>query len=135
MPRVGPPGVSAQGILGNVIIVTLTFSIAEEIGWRGYLLPRLTPALGNPRGMALTGLLHGVYHLPLILLTTYYHAEGNRLISLPMFLAAFTVGGLLYGLSATQQQQHVAMQPGALSSQLRMEPVQRTDRRHLTCRG
>jgi len=87
----------AQGILGNIVFATLTFSLAEEIGWRGYLLPRLTPALGNTRGMALTGVLHGVYHLPIVLLTTYYHAEGNRLIFVPMFLAAFTVGGLLYG--------------------------------------
>lgn len=87
----------AQGILGNVVVATLTFSIAEEIGWRGYLLPRLASALGNTRGMALTGFLHGVFHLPLILLTPYYHPDGNRLIFVPMFLAAFTVGGLLYG--------------------------------------
>lgn len=87
----------AQGILGNVVVATLTFSLAEEIGWRGYLLPRLAAALGNTRGMALTGLLHGVYHLPVILLTPYYHPEGNRLIFVPMFLAAFTIGGLLYG--------------------------------------
>jgi membrane protease YdiL (CAAX protease family) len=87
----------AQGILGNIVIVTLTFSIAEEIGWRGYLLPRLMPALGSMRGMALTGLLHGVYHLPLILLTPFYHPDGDRLILVPLFLAAFTIGGLLYG--------------------------------------
>jgi pimeloyl-ACP methyl ester carboxylesterase/membrane protease YdiL (CAAX protease family) len=87
----------AQGILGNVVVATLTFSIAEEIGWRGYLLPRLASALGNTRGMALTGLLHGVFHLPLILLTPYYHPDGNRLIFVPLFLAAFTIGGLLYG--------------------------------------
>jgi CAAX protease family protein len=87
----------AQGIFGNVVIATLTFSIAEEIGWRGYLLPRFAAALGNRRGMALTGLLHGVFHLPVVLLTPYYHAEGNRLVFVPLFLAAFTVGGLLYG--------------------------------------
>ena len=33
----------------------------------------------------------------MIFLTPYYHAEGNRLIFVPLFLAAFTVGGLLYG--------------------------------------
>jgi uncharacterized protein len=87
----------AQGIAGNIVFATLTFSLAEEIGWRGYLLPRFASALGNTRGMALTGLLHGGFHLPLIFLTPYYHAEGNRLIFVPLFLAAFTVGGLLYG--------------------------------------
>jgi membrane protease YdiL (CAAX protease family) len=97
LDAIGWPAGLAQGILGNVVIATLTFSIAEEIGWRGYLLPRLVPALGSTRAMALTGLLHGVYHLPVLLLTPYYHPEGNRLIVVPMFLAAFTVGGLLYG--------------------------------------
>jgi membrane protease YdiL (CAAX protease family) len=87
----------AQGILGNVVVALVTFSLAEEIGWRGYLLPRLATALGNKRGMALTGLLHGLFHMPLIFLTPYYHPEGNRWIFVPLFLAAFTVGGLLYG--------------------------------------
>ena len=47
--------------------------------------------------MALTGLMHGAFHLPLILLTSFYHPDGNRLIVVPLFLAAFTIGGLLYG--------------------------------------
>jgi membrane protease YdiL (CAAX protease family) len=87
----------AQGIVGNVVFATLTFSLAEEIGWRGYLLPRFASAFGSTWGMALTGILHGVYHLPVLLLTPYYHPEGSRLLVVPMFLAAFTVGGLLYG--------------------------------------
>jgi membrane protease YdiL (CAAX protease family) len=91
----------AQGILGNVVVATLTFSIAEEIGWRGYLLPRLAPALGTVRGMALTGFLHGVYHLPVIFLTPFYHPGGDRLILVPLFLAAFTVGACCTAISAS----------------------------------
>jgi uncharacterized protein len=86
-----------QGIAGNLVFATLTFSLAEEIGWRGYLLPRFTSALGSTRAMALTGLLHGIFHMPLILLTPYYHPDGNRLVIVPLFLVTFTVGGLLYG--------------------------------------
>jgi len=86
-----------QGILGNLVFATLTFSLAEEIGWRGYLLPKLVPAAGAVPAMALTGLMHGAFHLPLILLASFYHPEGNRLIVIPLFLAAFTIGGLLYG--------------------------------------
>jgi len=86
-----------QGILGNLVLATLTFSLAEEIGWRGYLLPKLVPGIGAISAMALTGLMHGAFHLPLILLTSFYHPDGNRLIVIPLFLAAFTVGGLLYG--------------------------------------
>ena len=87
----------AQGIVGNLVIATLTVSLGEELGWRGYLLPRLATSLGNRRGMALTGLLHGLFHMPIIFLTPFYHPDGNRWIFAPLFLAAFTVGGLLYG--------------------------------------
>jgi len=31
----------------------------------------------------LTGLLHGIFHLPLILLTPFYHSAGNKLIVVP----------------------------------------------------
>jgi hypothetical protein len=47
--------------------------------------------------MAVTGLLHGLFHMPIIFLTPYYHPDGNRWIIVPLFLAAFTIGGLLYG--------------------------------------
>jgi uncharacterized protein len=87
----------AQGIFGNLVIATLTVSLGEELGWRGYLLPRLAASLGSRRGMALTGLLHGLFHMPIIFLTPFYHPDGNRWIFVPLFLAAFTVGGLLYG--------------------------------------
>ena len=87
----------AQGLFSNLVIVTLTFSLGEEIGWRGYLLPKLAATLGPRRGMALTGLLHGLFHLPIIFLTPYYHPDGNRWLIVPLFLAAFTIGGLLYG--------------------------------------
>jgi uncharacterized protein len=86
-----------QGLFSNLVISTLTFSLGEEIGWRGYLLPRLAAALGQRRGMAVTGFLHGLFHMPIIFLTPYYHPDGNRWLVVPLFLAAFTIGGLLYG--------------------------------------
>jgi membrane protease YdiL (CAAX protease family) len=75
----------------------LTFSLGEELGWRGYLLPRLASSLGNTRGMGLTGLLHGLFHMPLIFLTPFYHGDGNRWLVVPLFLIVFIIGGLLYG--------------------------------------
>lgn len=76
--------------------VTLVFAMTEEIGWRGYLLPRLLP-LGVQRATLLTGLLHGIFHLPLLLLTPFYHSTGDRLIVVPMFLLALTLAGAIYG--------------------------------------
>src|SRR3954470_21294259 len=70
--------------------------LAEEIGWRGYLLPNLL-GIGRVRAMLLTGFLHGVWHLPLMLLSPYYHAEGNRWIVVTLFVLTLTAAGLFYG--------------------------------------
>ncbi|HJY43838.1 MAG TPA: CPBP family intramembrane glutamic endopeptidase [Propionibacteriaceae bacterium] len=79
----------------NIVIISF-FAFFEEIGWRGYMLPNL--ATRYPRlAPALVGFLHGVWHLPLMLLTTAYNPAGNRLIVVPLFLAVLTVAGILYG--------------------------------------
>jgi hypothetical protein len=49
----------------------------EKIGWCGYLPPKL--ATGYPRlAPALVGLLHGIWHLPLMLLTTARVRDQHR---------------------------------------------------------
>ena len=79
----------------NIVIVSF-FAFFEEIGWRGYMLPKL--ATRYPRmAPAIVGFFHGVWHLPLMLLTTSYNPAGNRLIVVPLFLAILTVAGILYG--------------------------------------
>ena len=79
----------------NIVIISF-FAFFEEIGWRGYMLPKVATAY--PRlAPALVGFLHGVWHLPLMLLTTAYNPAGNRLIVVPLFLAVLTAAGVLYG--------------------------------------
>lgn len=79
-----------------MVVVNCVFGLVEEIGWRGYLLPHLLP-LGQMRALLLSGLLHGVWHLPLILLTPFYHPGGDRLIVVSLFLLTLTAAGVLYG--------------------------------------
>ena len=74
----------------------IVFSATEEIGWRGYLLPHLA-TLGKARALLLSGLCHGLWHLPVMLLTPFYHTEGNRLVVVTLFLVTLTAAGVLYG--------------------------------------
>lgn len=79
----------------NFLIIAL-FVVSEEIGFRGYLLPRLRQ-LGDTQAILLSGFLHGVWHLPLIFLTSFYLAEGNPWLTIPLFLLLLTAAGALYG--------------------------------------
>lgn len=67
-----------------LIFNTLTFSLGEEIGWRGFLLPRLLH-LGKVRANLLTGVIWSLWHYPLIFLTDIYINEGNRLLLTLLF--------------------------------------------------
>jgi len=96
---VAPPGASLTRIVvGSIvgILVSSPLTLSEELGFRGYLLPRLMQ-LGTRRALLLSGLLHGIWHLPLLLLTPYYHNDGNRLIVVSLFLLTLTVSGVFYG--------------------------------------
>ncbi len=53
------------GILYNMI-----FTFGEEFGWRGYLLPRLSP-LGGILAAIITGIVWGLWHAPIIVLNGY----------------------------------------------------------------
>ena len=44
----------------------IPFTLGEEYGWRGYLLPRLLP-LGEIRATLLVGLIWGPWHVPFLL--------------------------------------------------------------------
>ncbi len=82
-------------LLNLLIIVPLV--IGEEIGFRGYLLPRLRE-LGSSKTVVISGFLHGTWHLPLIFLTSFYLTEGNRLLTIPLFLMLLTASGMMSGV-------------------------------------
>lgn len=49
--------------------------LGEEIGWRGYLLPRQIEKYGAKKGVLLNGFCWGIAHLPLIYLGFNYSLE------------------------------------------------------------
>lgn len=52
-------------------LVNAPFALGEELGWRGYLLPRIVE-LGQTRALLISGLVWGAWHAPLILLGHNY---------------------------------------------------------------
>lgn len=47
-------------------ILNIIPSLGEEIGWRGYLLPKLNTMFSRKKTVLLTGLIWGVWHAPII---------------------------------------------------------------------
>ncbi len=78
------------------LVISTLLALAEEVGWRGYMLPRLL-ALGAVPAMLLVGLLHGLWHLPLMLTTDLYHSAGSPLVVVPLFLLTLSLAGVFYG--------------------------------------
>jgi len=88
-----------QGVLIAVPINSVV-SLGEELGWRGYLLPKLMerfagaehashPGMTGARRMALlVGLIHGVWHWPLFFLST--RLDSGSAFPFPLVYLVFT---------------------------------------------
>ena len=94
--------VPEYGILSTIIdfffvlvVFTPTFLLAEEIGIRGYLLPKLLP-LGMGRALLLSGLVWAAWHLPLFYLTSLF-PTGNALIFIPLVVGTIVAASFLFG--------------------------------------
>lgn len=71
-------------------------ALAEEFGWRGYLQPRLG-FLGERAAMLVVGLVWAAWHVPYMVFTPHYHADGERWLVLPLFTASVIAFSFLIG--------------------------------------
>jgi membrane protease YdiL (CAAX protease family) len=78
------------------LVMGTVFMLGEEIGWRGFLLPRFQLLTSRRRAAVATGFAHGLFHLPLILIATTYDTGTPRWIAAPVAVAVITAGGVFY---------------------------------------
>jgi hypothetical protein len=83
--------------LGPGALISTLFAFGEELGWRGFLLPKLMP-LGKPAAYTLMALVWSAWHWPLVLGGFTY--PGYPLLGLVFFtLLTATVGTFLNELT------------------------------------
>ena len=76
------------------IVINMIFTFGEEFGWRGYLLVRLAP-LGGPQAAVLTGIVWGLWHAPLIIVTSY-NFPGHPWLGVGEMVLVTVVLGVIY---------------------------------------
>jgi membrane protease YdiL (CAAX protease family) len=75
-------------------VLSAPAALGEEVGWRGWLLPRLMP-LGPWRALMVTGVVWGLWHAPLILLGYNFGRPG--IDGLAMMVVGCVLLGILLG--------------------------------------
>ena len=69
----------AQGILIGPII-NILFTLGEELGWRGYLLQKLSKEYSVQKSIIISGIIWGIWHAPIIAMG---HNYGTGYIGAP----------------------------------------------------
>ncbi|MFE4710143.1 type II CAAX prenyl endopeptidase Rce1 family protein [Paenibacillus sp. NPDC056722] len=94
-----PPAVIFTGLLLVQMVLGTALgvisSVGEELGWRGYMLTRLIDAR-VPQPILISGLIWGVWHLPLILAGNYYSGP-YPVLSVILFMISITSMGYVIG--------------------------------------
>jgi len=71
-------------------------TIGEELGWRDFLLPRLMRiGFGEWAALVVTGVVWGLWHIPVILLNLEY--VGHPYLGIPMFVGYAVLVGIVLG--------------------------------------
>lgn len=92
-----PIGILVLAQFANVLIGAIINTIpalGEELGWRGWLLPKLLP-LGIVPAIVISGVIWGLWHAPLILLG-YNYGDAPGWLALAAMVGMTTVIGAVF---------------------------------------
>lgn len=91
--------ISAAQTAAYAPFINMIPAVGEEIGWRGYMMPRLKERFGLLNGRLLGGIIWGVWHWPLMLLVGYEYGTsylGAPVLGLVVFcMFCFAMNSLL----------------------------------------
>ena len=82
------PGYVLTYLVTFVFVAVLGGPLFEEIGWRGFALPRMQPLHGPLVGSIILGLLWGLWHLPEFMVPTWADSSGG---SSPLAIVKFCI--------------------------------------------
>jgi membrane protease YdiL (CAAX protease family) len=85
---------SKSGAISLVLFLGIIGAAGEELGWRGYLLPKLRES-GVGRPFLLSGLVWALWHLPLVTLGGYYPGSHPAAIALSYTLSIIAIGTVI----------------------------------------
>jgi uncharacterized protein len=92
IPSVEGLVVLLAGMCGTLLLIWVQ-ALAEEIGWRGYFLPRMMREFGVLRGLAAHGFIWGLWYAPLFLIAMPHSLGIERAIA--FVVTCMLLGGLL----------------------------------------
>lgn len=84
------------GLLLTVgVLQNMSTALGEEIGWRGFLVPRLTATMGFVIATLITGVIWGAWHVPMIIASGYNGGGDIRFELLSFGVGVVAMSGAL----------------------------------------
>ncbi len=78
------------------MVIYLVFGFFEEVGWRGYLTPRMQMLNDGLAGYLLIGIVWAAWHLP-YMAELWGHSTESMVTFVPRFVLGSTISAVLYG--------------------------------------